>query len=301
MTTYIKYYKTAGITFSVKSDIPITEDTFHPKFKLFEVDAPGDDNVTINHHFYVPKKLLNCLNPNKSKKVFTNEFLSVHKTNNMWIYNQKASTRFNIKYNAIVIFNDEHTKGDVYTNDLNETSYSEEHIGSLVLFGGDHYLLANILSYRQGFLLHANGLAFNDRGILLIGKSGAGKTTLSNMLRQSGFSLVADDRVVLQKIESKYYLIGSWCHGSNVAVTNKKVLLEKIFFLKKSQKNKIITETSTHERLKQFSSSIVRPFGDQEKWKNILNNMEKIVKHHFFYSIYFNLSKNICTVLKENL
>jgi len=301
MSIHTKYYKVAGVTIQVNSDFPITKNTFHPKFKLFEVDGPGDDNVVIHHHFSIPDRILSHLNSDQSKKIFSNEFLSVYKTKTNWIYHHKFSTKFNIKYNAVVVFNNEHTHGEVYTNDLNKSSYANAQLGSVVLFGGDHYLMANILAYRNGLLLHANGLSYQDKGIILVGQSGAGKSTLSNMLQSSGFKIIADDRIILQKQDSGIYLIGSWCHGSVVQVTNQKVLINKIVFLEKSQENKIVLQNSSLEKLKQFARSIVRPFGGQKKWSSVLNTTEELFKEELFYSLYFDLSGNICKILKENL
>ena len=34
--------------------LPIDERTFHEKFKAFRVDGPGEDTVTILHHFELP-------------------------------------------------------------------------------------------------------------------------------------------------------------------------------------------------------------------------------------------------------
>ena len=49
-----RYYQCGGITFQVISDLPIQDTTFQPKFKLFEVEGPGDDTITIRHHFCLP-------------------------------------------------------------------------------------------------------------------------------------------------------------------------------------------------------------------------------------------------------
>ncbi|MCA1788133.1 MAG: hypothetical protein LC657_19335, partial [Desulfobacteraceae bacterium] len=47
-----RYYQVGGFTIQVHSELPITEDTFHPKLKIFEVDGPGEqDNIVINHYF----------------------------------------------------------------------------------------------------------------------------------------------------------------------------------------------------------------------------------------------------------
>jgi MoaA/NifB/PqqE/SkfB family radical SAM enzyme len=49
-----RYYRIAGITIQVDNDLPIDDQTFHPKFAAFRVDGPGEDTVTIRHHFELP-------------------------------------------------------------------------------------------------------------------------------------------------------------------------------------------------------------------------------------------------------
>jgi hypothetical protein len=49
-----RYYDIAGITVQVEAQLPITDQTFVPKFREFEVDSPGPDLVSISHHFHFP-------------------------------------------------------------------------------------------------------------------------------------------------------------------------------------------------------------------------------------------------------
>ena len=51
MKNDVRYYRIAGITIRVVSDIPFAADTFDRKFKAFEVDGPGEDTVEIRHRF----------------------------------------------------------------------------------------------------------------------------------------------------------------------------------------------------------------------------------------------------------
>ncbi|MBU0987707.1 MAG: hypothetical protein KKH68_10700, partial [Proteobacteria bacterium] len=51
---YRRYYRIAGITIQVEAELPITDTTFQPKFRLFEVDEPGDDTILIRHRFSRP-------------------------------------------------------------------------------------------------------------------------------------------------------------------------------------------------------------------------------------------------------
>ena len=85
MKTYTKYYKVAGITVQVNSNYPISEKTFHPKFKLFETDGLGNDNIILNHHFYLPDNLDSSCST-KTKINNKNQW-HIIQTLDSWIYN----------------------------------------------------------------------------------------------------------------------------------------------------------------------------------------------------------------------
>ena len=59
-------------------------------------------------------------------------------------------------------------------------------------------LLHAMLGACDLYVLHAAAVAWNDRALLLLGESGAGKTTLSLALARSGMSLLGDDLVIVQ-------------------------------------------------------------------------------------------------------
>jgi hypothetical protein len=301
MKTFIKNFRLSETTFQIISDLPITDKTFHPKFKLFEVTECTHDIVQIHHHFSIPEKITALLDRPDTRNVFSNQFLSIFKSKNHWIYQHKQSQQFNIKYNALVVFNTDYTVGDVYTNELNADSYAVASLGSLVLFGGDHYLLANLFASRKGLLLHGNGLLYNGRGIILLGESGAGKSTLSALLKTRGFKLIADDRIVLQQKRTGHFMLGSWCHGSVIDVTNTEAMVDKIFFLEQARENNIMESKHISDILKQVACSIVRPFGDQTKWQSILDQIDELVKENIFYTLSFDLSGKIANNIKEQL
>ncbi len=50
-------------------------------------------------------------------------------------------------------------------------------------------------------VLHASCVALGERGVLILGKSGAGKSSLALQLMAFGAELVSDDRTVLHRLE----------------------------------------------------------------------------------------------------
>lgn len=60
---------------------------------------------------------------------------------------------------------------------------------------------------NEKLLLHASCVAWQGRGLLILGASGAGKSTLAVEMMAFGAALVADDRVILQRGSSPGGLI----------------------------------------------------------------------------------------------
>jgi len=159
MKNHIKYYQAAGITFKIISELPMTENTFHPKFNLFEVEDAGNDNVLIYHRF---EKFDEHILATK-RLVFSNEYLEVFSDNTDFFYKQKISQKYNIQYDTVAVFNKPHSFANVYICNMNASAYADACLDSVVFFGGDHYLFSNLLSNRNGLLVHGNSMAYADQ------------------------------------------------------------------------------------------------------------------------------------------
>ncbi len=77
-----RYYQCGGITFQVISDLPIQDTTFQPKFKLFEVEGPGDDTITIRHHFCLP----DVGKWELGQRVYCKPPWAIYRNSDSWIY-----------------------------------------------------------------------------------------------------------------------------------------------------------------------------------------------------------------------
>ena len=58
--------------------------------------------------------------------------------------------------------------------------------------------IANVLFHRGMFVLHASSVRTGDGAALILGESGAGKTTLTAAFAQSGFEVYAEDTSVIR-------------------------------------------------------------------------------------------------------
>lgn len=104
-------------------------------------------------------------------------------------------------------------------------------------------LLTNLLSQGRGVMLH--GLAVSDQGegLLFIGESGAGKTTLANLYKpHKGVSILSDERVVVTQIGGQFWLSGTPWPGGGFTVSAETVPLRMVFFLEHGTCNELIAD-----------------------------------------------------------
>jgi hypothetical protein len=105
-------------------------------------------------------------------------------------------------------------------------------------------LLINLLSQGRGVLLHALGVSDQGEGLLFIGRSGAGKTTLANLYKpHRGVTILGDELVVVTKEDGRFWLSGTPWPGDGLnTVSADTVPLRKVFFLEHGMGNRLISD-----------------------------------------------------------
>src|SRR5208337_4589817 len=103
-----RYYRIAGITVQVESDLPITDETFAPKFRQFLVEGPGDDLISIRHHFTLPYMVGKDL----GQKVHRRLACTIYRKGNSWIY-LLAKGLDDPTLQRVAVFNHEYTRARI--------------------------------------------------------------------------------------------------------------------------------------------------------------------------------------------
>jgi hypothetical protein len=297
MRTHTKYFRVADITIELNSDYSISEKTFLPKFKLFEVTEPGDDNIIIHHHFHSydfsqKKDLLQNV-------IYSNPQWTIYKAQDVWIYKFTPVLPFEPGCPVTAIINKNHTMVNIYTDKITEEQYKNGQYSALTLFNSDQVLFSKLLCDRQGLIIHSNGFNINGKGILLAGKSGSGKSTLSQMIKRYEFEILCDDRMFAIKKDNCFWIHGNWCHGSVPDVSQMSVPLKAIFFLKQSRKNAIDIISDRKIVAQNLIPAMVKPFLIKDDWKTTLATLEDLIQNIKCYFLSFDLSGNICNNIKE--
>ncbi len=299
MKTNIKYYEAAGITVQVISDFPIYENTFHPKFKLFEVDKQTGPNIIVKHHFALPK-YINELTLKKNQ-LYNKDHWIIYKTDTCWIYKYTPLLKSDPGYKAIGIFNNDHSFVEIFTDIISKTQYQTASLNALTLFNTDQILFSKPICDRNGLILHSNGFNIDGNGVLFVGESGAGKSTLSSMLQQKGLEVLCDDRMFITQINNNFWIHGNWCHGTVANVANISTPLKKIFFIKQSQINKATKITSDNKKIQPLLQSLVKAFLTSSDWEITLFSLNKLLRSTDCYFLEFNLSGEIFKTITNEL
>lgn len=142
----------------------------------------------------------------------------------------------------------------------------------------------NELLASNGFIIHASAIGKNNSAYLFLGQSGAGKSTIVNLLKKN-FTPLADDSVIIKKEQNKFFLYQipvkekpDWINKSK-----KKYFIKKIYFLKKSAKVKV-------ERIKDREKNlakIMRQFWIEKPNKNQIKLILDFIAKNDFYLLHF--------------
>lgn len=291
MKNHRRYYSIADMTIQLESDLPIKEDTFHPKFKIFEVDAPGKDNIYIRHHFSLPD-----LDKDIGKEIYRKPPWAIYKKNDSWIYLGISPAKDNDNLHRVSVFNSDHGRARIY-NDKEET-FLKGNLHSLTLFPTDQILLARVLADRDGCFIHSCGVKFKGKGLLFVGHSEAGKSTTATMLKGKA-EILCDDRIIVRKMKKGFKIYGTWSHGDVPDVSNAGAPLEAIFFLEKAKENRAIPIKDKKEITKRLLACVIKPFVTVDWWNKTLGVIDGLSEGAPCYILKFDKSGKVINVLNK--
>lgn len=287
-----RYYQLAGVTVQVSSDIAFDDKTFIPEVSQFEVAAPGEDTISIRHHFSLP----DLTGRNLGEEVYRKPPWAIYRKGNSWIYLGISSDEDDGRIHAVAVFNKDHTRARIY-NDGDRLFLKGAH-NSLTLFPTDQILISRILADRDACLLHSSGVILNGKGLLFVGHSQAGKSTIVKMLKEK-VEILCDDRNIIRRWSNDFRLYGTWFHGEVPLVSSSSAPLKAIIFLKKSDENQLTRISSRRQIVLNLASCMVKPLETCDWWEKTLDLTEIISKKVPCYTMEFDKSGKIVQKLED--
>ncbi|MBN2399943.1 MAG: radical SAM protein [Candidatus Aminicenantes bacterium] len=289
-------YQIAGITMQVESDLPMTGSTFHPKFKLFEAAAQGQDIIRIHHYFSLPR-------PDEMKldtKPFIRAPWAIYETDQSWLYLCIGSKADLSDYNQVAVFDKNFTQARIFHHASKKEYFLSGNLESLTMLTSDQMLLALALADRHGCYFHSTGLVFEGKGLLFVGHSGAGKSTVTTLLRKH-VDILCDDRIIVKKQQDFFQIHGTWSHGLIPDVSSGSAPLQAIFILKKAEHNGVARITNKRDIIRALLSFVIKPAVSTDWWGKTLALVEDIVGKVPCYYFYFQKDTPILDLVRSAL
>jgi MoaA/NifB/PqqE/SkfB family radical SAM enzyme len=301
-----RYFRIAGITIRIDSDLPFTEKTFDPKFKKFRADGPGEEMISLRHHFSLPELNTDDLVDDPiydpiddlGKEVYRRAPWAIYSKDRSWIYTGIAPQRRDKSIHCAAVFNEGHTRGRIYNN--SEALFRQGNLHSLTMFPSDQILLARALADRQACFFHAAGMVINGKGLLFVGHSGAGKTTAAKMLMKHG-EVLCDDRIIVRRRPDGLRIHGTWSHGDLAEVSAGSAPLSSILFLEKANANRLVPVTKHSETAQLLVQYVVKSLVTADWWEKILALIENIAGEVPAYRLQFDKSGRITDTLTQTI
>jgi radical SAM protein with 4Fe4S-binding SPASM domain len=294
LETHRRRYRVAGLAIDVEADLPITDDTFEPKFGPFRTGAEGPADVILRHHFSLPALDGRSL----GREVFRQAPWAVYRKDSSWIYLMISPDPSDKTIHRVMVFNDGHTRGRIYSP--SDAFFRRGGLDSLALLPSDQLILARVLPAFGGAFVHAAGMSIDGQGLVFAGPSEAGKSTIVKLVGDRG-EVLCDDRVVVRRDDGGFRVHGTWNHGEIRRVSPGSAPLRAIFFLRQAAENRLDRVLDPKAILADLLARFVRPLVSADWWDRTLALAKAIVREVPVYDLSFDKSGAIVGVLEEFL
>jgi len=232
-------------------------------------------------------------------KVYQGNHFSIHKDGNSYIYTYPSHIKKKHQpYQLIAEFSPDHSRGRFFNQSAD--IFIRGGLNSLSSISSDQNFVARVLADRDGCCFHSAGVVLNGNGLLLMGHSGAGKTTIAKMLSQKG-TILCDERIILRKYDRGFNIYGTWWGSDVTDASPNGAPLESIFFLNKASDNRLEPINRRAHIVKKLIPCLIKPFETADWWQQMLTLLEQIAYEVPFYDVYFDKSGTIVDVIANEL
>ena len=141
----------------------------------------------------------------------------------------------------------------------------------------------------------------DGQGLLFVGHSDAGKSTMVTMLKDRAEILCDDRNIVRRRGKGNYTIHGTWSHGDVPDVSPNSSSLRSIMFLEQAPENRIVPLTDKKEIMRRLLACLIKPFVTADWWEKMLTLVEKISHELPCYILRFDKSGGVVEVLEKFL
>ncbi len=281
-----RFFEIAGFSIQVDSSRPFIENEFDHRFDPFRCESAGPKPIRLEHYYGLPNIDCDAL----GAPIFDQAPWRVFRNEKGLIYICYVGEPSEKRWLHVSSFTMDHSLGQIFNNP--EYFPPGTTYGSLAHFVTDQIWIAQLLSYHQGFYLHSTGMIRRGQGMLFVGPSEAGKSTMTRMLAAQ-VTVLCDDRNIVRRLNNEWRVYGTWSHGEIPVVSNHHAPLRAVFFLEKSTENRIQLITNLAERKNRLLPRVIRPVMTPEWWDRTLPLLGQLAEQVPCYIMHFDKSGGI--------
>lgn len=147
-------------------------------------------------------------------------------------YLESLNTHSKKPFNRVVL-DKEYARGEVWTREQRHHSTGRRGwVPPMVINPVVEFCLLTRLAREGGALMHGAGVAANGNGVMFTGASEAGKSTLADFYLARGQTVLSDERIIIRKLDDRFFLCGTPWHGTSRAVDGRVVPLDSLYFIR---------------------------------------------------------------------
>ncbi|MDX2437170.1 MAG: hypothetical protein QNL88_08995 [Acidobacteriota bacterium] len=160
----------------------------------------------------------------------------------------------------------------------------------------DQLLTMMLLSGRGGCIVHAAGVHRGGRGVACVGRSGAGKTTLMQLLDEDGdLGRLSDDRVILRAGDPPLISGTPWA-GEGMVAANHTAELAALVFLHQGPAHELLAITP-QEAAAQLLPTTSIPWFDESAMTGCLETLDRLVRDTPAFNLKFRLDHDVADLI----
>jgi hypothetical protein len=290
MTVAPHNWQIGGITIRVEADMPITPHTFAQKCAGFLAEG-GDDAISIRHHFALPR----AEGDPPGVRVYHDPPWAVYRQGRSWLYLGILPFEHIQPVHRLAVFSDDHCQAEIFSP--NAAEFRAGNLEALTMLPTDQIVLARVLSDRQACIMHAGGMHLGGSGLLFLGHSSAGKSTVVTQLRSQG-TILCDDRMIVRRWLDGWRIHGTWSHGTVPDVSPGPAPLRALLFLEQANENCLVPMERA-EVARRLPFLVIKPLVTADWWEKTFDTLEKLVREVPAYRLRFDLSGRVADVLAK--
>ena len=159
-------------------------------------------------------------------------------------------------------------------------------------------VMVNYLAQGHGLILHACGVVCEEKGLLFVGESGAGKSTMAMLWAQEqGVEVLSDDRTMVRKKGNGFRMYGTPWHGEGKFGSPGSAEVEKIFFLSHGKENAVRDVKSIDAASRLLTCSFA-PYWDPEGMAFTLEFISELTAQVSCQELSFRPDRAVIDLLK---